>query len=108
MHTAHALTAMDLLMGGPAAATQSVTGAIIGHLWYMAVYGDDGRGIPAIRAFAQAPGFIQALVGTGPRIAQMGSSGVHVPAPRQRAGDSASAGRSTGYNWGSGNRLGSE
>ncbi|VDB92350.1 unnamed protein product [Peniophora sp. CBMAI 1063] len=103
----YALIALDLLMGGPAAAAQSVTGAVVGHLWYMGVYGDDGRGIPAIRAYAQAPGFIRALVGTGPR--QMGTSGVHVQAPRQRAGGSTTAGRSTGYNWGSsGHRLGSD
>lgn len=95
-------------MGGPAAAAQSITGAVVGHLWYMAVYGADGRGIPAIRAFAQAPGFIRALIGTGPRLAQVGNSGVHVQVPRQRAGDSASAGRSTGYNWGSGHRLGTD
>lgn len=96
-------------MGGPAAAAQSVTGAVVGHLWFMVIYGDDGRGIPAIRAYAQAPSFIRALVGTGPRLAQMGSSGVHVQPPRQPAGDSTTRGRSTGYNWGAaGNRLGSD
>jgi Derlin-2/3 len=95
---------MDLIMGGPAAAAVSVTGAVIGHLWWWVVYGEDGRGLPGLRQFGVAPSWVRTLVsdGAGPGVA---GTGVHVVPPRQQRGTPA---RATGYNWGAaGNRLGS-
>ena len=96
---------MDLIMGGPGAAAVSVTGAVVGHLWWWVVYGEDGRGLPGLRQFAGAPSWVRAFVGdgAGPGVA---GTGVHVVPPRQQRGAPA---RTTGYNWGgAGNRLGSE
>ncbi|KAI0263044.1 DER1-domain-containing protein [Gloeopeniophorella convolvens] len=101
----YAMIGMDLVMGGPGAAAVSVTGAVVGHLWWWAVYGDDGRGLPGLREFAKAPSWVRALVsdGAGP---DMAGSGVHAMPPRQQQQPPA---RATGYNWGvGGQRLGVE
>jgi Derlin-2/3 len=90
-------------MGGPGAAAVSVTGAVIGHLWWLVIYGEGGRGLRSLRQFGGAPPWVRALVsdGAGPSVA-----GVHVVPPRQQRGAPA---RAPGYNWGGGgNRLGSE
>jgi Derlin-2/3 len=92
-------------MGGPRAAAVSVTGAVVGHLWWWVIYGQNGRGLPALRHFGSAPPWVRTLVsdGAGSGIA---GTGVHVVPPRQQRGTPT---RPTGYNWGGGgNRLGSE
>jgi len=102
---AHPMTGLDLIMGGPRAAAVSVTGAVVGHLWWWAIYGEDGRGLPGLRGFGRAPSWVHALVsdGAGPNVA---GTGVHVVPPRQQRAPPA---RALGYNWGSsGQRLGSE
>lgn len=101
----YAMIGVDLITGGPRAAAVSVTGAVVGHLWWWIIYGEDGRGLPGLRHFGNAPSWVRILVsdGVGPGIA---GTGVHVVPPRQQRGAS---GGTTGYNWGSrGNRLGSE
>jgi len=101
----YAMIGMDLVMGGPRAAAVSVTGAVIGHLWWWVIYGDDGRGLPGLRQFGGAPSWVRALVGdgAGPSVA---GTGVHVVPPRQQRGTPA---RAPGYNWGGGGyRLGTE
>jgi len=101
----YTMIGMDLVMGGPGAAAESVTGAVVGHLWWWAIYGTDGRGLPGLRHIGRAPPWVRTLVsdGGGPNVA---GTGVHVVPPRQQR---EAAARSTGYNWGGGgNRLGSE
>ena len=97
---------MDLIMGGPGAAAVSVTGAVVGHLWWWLIYGADGRGHPGLRRFGIAPPWVRMLVNPGVTVPSVSGTGVHVVPPRQQREASA---RSTGYNWGGGgNRLGSE
>jgi Derlin-2/3 len=98
-------TGIDLIMGGPEAAAVSVTGAVVGHLWWWVIFGEDGRGLPGLREFGSAPSWVRALVreGAGPNLE---GTGVHVTQPQQPRGPSSST---TGYNWGgTGQRLGSE
>ena len=96
---------MDAVTGGTGAAAVSVTGAVIGHLWWWLMYGEDRQGLPGVREFGRAPSWVGALVGGGatPNIA---GTGVHAFPPRQQRQPPA---RATGYNWGGGGqRLGSE
>jgi Derlin-2/3 len=71
----YALVAMDVIMGGSAAVAQSVSGAIVGHLWWWIVFKSRTRADAA-----KAPRFVRALV----------SDGVAAPgaAPTFRAADS--------------------
>ena len=82
-----------------------MSGAVVGHLWWWVIYGEDGRGLPGIREFGRAPSWVRSLVGegTGPAVA---GTGVQVVPPRQQPGSSA---RPLGYNWGGGGqRLGTD
>ncbi|PCH44803.1 DER1-domain-containing protein [Wolfiporia cocos MD-104 SS10] len=95
-----ALIGLDLLMGGRAAAAQSISGAVVGHLWWWGVW-ESG----VLRGFGAAPGWLRALVGGGPRPGAGGApGGVHVVPPR-RLREEAQTG---GYRWGTGHRLGSD
>ncbi|KAF8234956.1 DER1-domain-containing protein [Tricholoma matsutake] len=109
---------MDLLMGGPRAAAESVAGAAVGHFWWWSIWGGavGARG-GILETFGRAPGWMRNLVGEGDAPPASGgpgagtgsnagtAGGVQVIPPRQPAG--ASGGSSTrGYNWGSGQRLG--
>jgi Derlin-2/3 len=97
---------MDLIMGGPRAAAVSVTGAVVGHLWWWVIYGEDGRGLPSLRHFGSAPSWVRTLVSDGGVGPGGVGTGVHVVPSRQQRGAST---RTTGYNWGGGgNRLGAE
>ncbi|KAI0027550.1 DER1-domain-containing protein [Vararia minispora EC-137] len=104
----YALIGMDFIMGGPSAAAQSVTGAIVGHLWWWLIFTGSTSNVNAVPApaWARAPHWLRSMVGDNgpPRFGT--NSGVHVVPPRQR--DAQTNGRSTGYNWGAGQRLGSE
>jgi Derlin-2/3 len=94
-----------MIMGGPSAAAISVTGAVVGHLWWWLIYGEDGQGLPGLREFGLAPSWVRALVSDGPGPSLAGT-GVHATPPRQQR---QTTGRTTGYNWGgSGQRLGSD
>ncbi|KAL4243789.1 Derlin [Abortiporus biennis] len=102
-----ALIALDLIMGGPHAAAQSVTGAVVGHLWWWSVW--DNR---ALESLGRAPQWLKNIVGNSDGPSSGGSvggsgSGVHVIPPR-RVREQQEQGRSSGYNWGSGQRLGSD
>jgi hypothetical protein len=97
--------ALDMVMGGPSVAAVSVTGAVVGHLWWWVIYGEDGQGRPGLREFGRAPSWVRALVsdGAGPNLA---GTGVHATPPQQQRRAPA---RTSGYNWGAaGQRLGSE
>ncbi|TBU45129.1 DER1-domain-containing protein [Dichomitus squalens] len=94
----YVFVAMDFLMGGPQAAAVSISGAVVGHLWWWGVW-DTG----VLRNLAAAPRFVRALMGedSDGRPRPLGG-GVHVVPPR-RDGPVRQAGRG----WGSGQRLGS-
>jgi Derlin-2/3 len=91
----YALIAMDLITGGPGAAACSITGILVGHLWWLGVWKTR-----ALEGIGRAPSWLKALIGRNlpPTI-----PGVHVVPPRAPQPVTQ---RGTGYNWGSGQRLG--
>ena len=102
-------------MGGPGAAAQAVAGAAVGHFWWWGIWGGavGARG-GVLEAYGRAPQWMRRLVGeTGnPPAAGAASNagsggGVQVIPPRRPAEASGSSSTSRGYNWGSGQRLGS-
>jgi len=112
----YAMVAMDFVMAGTSAAAGGVVGLVAGHLWWWAVFGGElGRG-PLARE-ARAPGWLKRLLGDGPeerpRVGRRSErnddevrgpmDGVHVVRP---AGRAAPGGSTTGYQWGTGHRLG--
>ncbi|KIJ63108.1 hypothetical protein HYDPIDRAFT_92907 [Hydnomerulius pinastri MD-312] len=107
----YALLGMDLLMGGIGVAAQGVSGMIVGHIWWWLVWGaGTGPGGVETGRFAswgRAPRWLRNWFGEREG-ANAGSSrgGYQAFAPRQRAEQTA-GGRTTGYNWGGGQRLGS-
>ncbi|KAG7096005.1 hypothetical protein E1B28_006687 [Marasmius oreades] len=112
----YVMLAFDLLMGGPQAAAQSLPGAVVGHLWWWAIWGGDltGRGAPYAH-LGRAPRWLANWLGDtsggGPGAAGAGNAGgVHVVPPRTRlnagGGGAPSAGSRGGHSWGSGQRLG--
>ncbi|KAI8986688.1 Der1-like family-domain-containing protein, partial [Trametes punicea] len=103
----YALVGMDLLMGGPGAAAVSISGAVVGHLWWWGVW-DTG----ALRTWGTAPAWLRAFLGqaTGGAggvggIANVGG-GVHVVPPRRLREEVAATTGVRGHSWGSGRRLG--
>jgi len=93
----YALVGMDLVMAGPSAAACSITGILVGHLWWLSVW---KTGV--LESIGQAPRWLKALIGrNAPSIPP--SSGVHVIPPRAHQ---PATQRGIGYNWGSGQRLG--
>lgn len=107
------MVAMDLLMAGPAAAASGIVGLVVGHGWWWGVFGGPGgRGV--LERWAKAPSWVKNFVSDGPPELAAGagaapSGGVHVTPPRPRAGAGPGSGGSattTGYQWGSGQRLG--
>jgi len=116
------MVAMDLVMGGPAAAAAGVVGLVVGHAWWWGIYdGAGGRG--RFESWGKAPSWVKNFVSDGPAaVAGAGGTadaggaaaagpgpigGVHVIAPRSRTGaGSSSSTTATGYQWGSGQRLG--
>lgn len=93
---AYALVAIDFVIGGKQAALSALTGIIVGHLWWWGVW--ESR---ALQELGTAPGWIRALIETPvPPGPAPGTSGG--PTPRSRRPGT----QTTGYNWGSGHRLG--
>ncbi|KAI0074993.1 DER1-domain-containing protein [Panus rudis PR-1116 ss-1] len=102
----YALIAMDLVMAGPSAAASSLTGAIVGHLWWWGVF--DTR---ALQRVGQAPTWLRNLVGNSDGSGSTGTvggagSGVHVIPPRRARTEAT--GTTSGHRWGSGHRLGEQ
>ncbi|KAH9939857.1 DER1-domain-containing protein [Amylocystis lapponica] len=94
----YALVAMDLVLAGPAAAAQALSGVLVGHLWWWGAW----QGA-APRTLGIAPAWLRRVIGDGPGAAGGAVGGVHVvPPPRVRE----EAERATGHRWGSGHRLG--
>ncbi|KAI0316075.1 DER1-domain-containing protein [Amylostereum chailletii] len=106
---------VDLIQGGTQAAAQSITGAIVGHLWWMLLFGNTGRaGLVDGQRWGKAPRWLQRIMGegewaarpdSGPAPMGAGGSGVYVQPPRRPAAAENPGGD---YRWGTGNRLGTE
>ncbi|KAI0777205.1 DER1-domain-containing protein [Trametes elegans] len=99
------LVGMDLLMGGPDAAAVSISGAVVGHLWWWGVF-DSG----ALRSLGTAPAWLRAFFGqsgggAAGGVADIGG-GVHVVPPRRLREEAAATTGVRGHSWGSGRRLG--
>jgi Derlin-2/3 len=93
------MVALDLIMGGPPAAAQAITGVIVGWGWYLMGGGQPQGGW---RAVGKAPAWLRGLVPTG----EVRIPGVqHVQPPPVRGAREAP--RVGGHHWGTGNRLGS-
>ncbi|KIK34794.1 hypothetical protein CY34DRAFT_812673 [Suillus luteus UH-Slu-Lm8-n1] len=108
----YALLGMDLLMGGPSAAAQGVSGMLIGHAWWWAVWGS-GIGSGGVEqgmyaGWGRAPAWLKSWFGERDEHGRAGSrrGAVQAFAPRQRVEEAAASGRVTGHSWGSGRRLG--
>jgi Derlin-2/3 len=106
---------MDLLMGGPQAAAQAVAGAVAGHAWLWSVWGTTFAAAGPLADHARAPRWLANWLdgpvrrspqggATSAGGARLAAGGVHV-VPSRRAQVSGS---SSGHQWGSGHRLGSE
>ena len=74
---------MDMIMGGPGVAAVSVMDAIVGNLWWWAIYGKDGRCFPGLRDFSRAPSWVRTLVSDGAG-ANVAGTGVHAIPSRWR------------------------
>ncbi|KAG5636491.1 hypothetical protein H0H81_007825 [Sphagnurus paluster] len=107
---------MDLLMGGPAYAAQAVAGAVVGHAWWWSVWGSTPGVRGALSRYAVAPAWMRNLIGEGgappPPPGQAGAGvagGVHIVPPRRTLvtpGPTTGGSSGSGYNWGSGRKLG--
>ena len=134
----YVMIGMDLLMGGAAAAGHSVAGALVGHFWWWGVFASRQNGAPGVlEQMGTAPRWLsQLLDGDGPRGGDDGAAGgaggggggggrrprenapvyagggVQVIPPRRTLAStnapSSGGSSSSGYNWGSGQRLGTE
>jgi len=91
---AYILVAIDFVVGGKGAALSALSGILVGHLWWWGVW--ESR---ALQELGRAPGWMRAFIDTLPS-----------PGPGASGGSSSHLRRSgaqmTGYNWGSGHRLG--
>ncbi|KAL0068027.1 hypothetical protein AAF712_004930 [Marasmius tenuissimus] len=115
---------LDLLIGGPKAAAQSLPGALVGHLWWWGVWGNQvGRPGPYAN-YGEAPRWLAKWLGDDKRVLREQPvadvrGGVYVTAPRTTIYPNAASGASksstessggdggsAGYKWGSGQRLG--
>lgn len=100
----YALLAMDIFNGR---AVENLSGMIVGHLWWWSVWGAGtgagGVGQGRLASYGLAPRWLKDWFGEreGER-RSTNRGGYQVHAPRQ-----AAEARGTGYNWGSGQRLGS-
>ncbi|TFK70103.1 DER1-domain-containing protein [Pluteus cervinus] len=107
---------LDLLMGGTSAAAESVVGALVGHLWWWGVWGsgEDAGGRGYLDEMGRAPGWFKGLIGEreGRDALQLARERGARQDPLQSplsgtATTSIARGSGSGYNWGSGRRLGS-
>lgn len=94
---AYVLVVIDFIIGGKDAALSALSGILVGHLWWWGVW--ESR---ALQDLGTAPGWMRALIDTTPPPGPApGASGSFPPRTRR------SGAQTTGYNWGSGHRLGS-
>jgi len=92
-YLAYVLVAMDFVIGGKQAALSAITGVVVGHLWWWGVW--ESR---ALQELGAAPGWLRSIIETPPPPG---------PAPGGASSRPRRPGaQTTGYNWGSGHRLG--
>ena len=90
--------AIVVCLGGRAAAARSISGAVIGHLWWFGVW-DGGL----LRRLGTAPAWVRNLIGGGRDPGAGGAGGgVHVVPPRRVRDET----QPVGHSWGTGQRLG--
>ncbi|PPQ65117.1 hypothetical protein CVT24_003008 [Panaeolus cyanescens] len=108
------LIAIDVILGGPGYALISVTGAVVGHVWWWSVWGGRLGGQGLLARYAQAPEWLRNLIGESPQnrppnaggaAEGLARGGIHVTAPRRTLNNPDQA-TTSGHRWGSGNRLG--
>ncbi|GJJ08449.1 hypothetical protein Clacol_002667 [Clathrus columnatus] len=86
-------------MGGQLALAQSLTGLLTGHAWFLLAWRDE----EARRSFvARAPIWLTRFISNRRAVAP-GTTGPQPPGFRARGQETATP---TGYNWGTGHRLG--
>jgi Derlin-2/3 len=116
------MVALDLLMSGPQSAIHSMTGIVVGHVWWMLEWMEPTPGRPKPLAgvwsvISRSPNWLRNLIGEGAAGAQVpateGRSFGTAAAPAGRGlndrGRGASTATTTGYQWGgAGRRLGTE
>ncbi|KAI5121122.1 hypothetical protein M0805_002794 [Coniferiporia weirii] len=104
----YALVALDLMMGGRSAAARAITGVISGYAWWYLVHSEES-GRPGAE-FARAPAWVRGLIGEQAERAVPGVGRVlNASGARVSAAAGATARTAQGmYNWGSGQRLGSD
>ncbi|KAJ6608225.1 Der1-like family-domain-containing protein [Mycena sp. CBHHK59/15] len=109
---------MDLLINGPGAVATALPGAVVGHLWWWGVWGSAVGGAGGVlQEYGAAPQWLRDWMGESnappPTVRGPGGTtganaggGVHVIPPRRPATASNTPATTTGYNWGTGQRLG--
>jgi len=97
-----ALVAMDGVMGGIEAAMQSLTGIIVGHAWWLLEYGSSGNA----GGLGRAPRWLAKLFGESQNPTDRRTSRTSYGTRIVPRGQEPPA--TTGYRWGSGQRLGTE
>ncbi|KIK58363.1 hypothetical protein GYMLUDRAFT_695257, partial [Collybiopsis luxurians FD-317 M1] len=108
----YALLGMDLLMAGPGAAAQAIPGAVVGHLWWMGVFGTELGGTQGgvLTEWDRTPKWSRSWFGedgspaTG-RTLNLGG-GVNVVPSRARAEEDANANTTLGHRWEVGEQIG--
>ncbi|KAF8318709.1 DER1-domain-containing protein [Clavulina sp. PMI_390] len=106
------LLGLETLNGGVGGAVVATTGLISGYGWWMLEW-KEGPGSPnpgSGRVMGRAPNWLRRLIGdqATPVVPRSGGVDVRVPAGRAlNDGGRGQAPIATGYNWGSGQRLGS-
>ncbi|KAF8999126.1 DER1-domain-containing protein [Cyathus striatus] len=107
----YVMIAMDLILAGRGAAMFTVAGCIVGHLWWWGVWGGSTGSEGRFAVAGRAPQWVRSLVGEanqpppvhqpqGGAAAALRQAGIEVVAPRRASSTT------TGYQWGSGRRLG--
>jgi len=115
-----ALLGMDLLNGGPQAAIVSLTGIVVGHIWFMLEWQENGPTRPGGgrgAVLGRPPAWFARLVGSGAQGSVSGTTGgsttggaqadprPYGTATRPRANEPPAT---TRHSWGTGRRLGTE
>ncbi|KAI6001566.1 Der1-like family-domain-containing protein [Pisolithus orientalis] len=103
----YAMLGMDLLVSGMNVAAQSVSGLVVGHLWWWLVWGANtgagGMERGPLANYARAPRWLRNWFGEREGVRGSSGAGYHVVPPRRQQ----TSARGTGHNWGGGQRLGS-